>query len=394
MFKGNRTLLIIALIAVVNALGYGIIIPIIYVYSKRYGLNVFENGLLFTMYSLFQFISAPFIGRFSDKFGRKPALTISIFGTAISFITMAFAPNYFFIFLARAIDGITAGNLPVASAVISDTTQIKDRAKGFGIIGAAFGFGFFFGSAVSALTYGIDPRLPFIIAAAISLLATFLTFIFLPETNKHIGQVAHKKLFDFKALVFALFDKNVGLTLLISLIYAIFFSIYITTFQPYATNVLGFSPIFISEYFTGIGLMGIITQVFLIGRLSKKFGPRKLFSFSFLAVSIIFTIIFSFKVSLVFIIFGLSYGIFNSFLNPLIQTILSSETDEKSQGSIQGLNSSYMSVGQIIGPIIGGFLATISMESPFILAAFLALVCFVISLKISKPHVEIHAFKN
>src|SRR6266852_5010677 len=121
MFKNNRNLFIIALIAVVNALGYGIIIPILYSYSKRFGLSDFQNGLLFALFSLCQFISTPFIGRMSDKYGRKPLLVVSILGTAISFLMMAFAPNVIFVFLARALDGLTAGNIPVASAVISDT---------------------------------------------------------------------------------------------------------------------------------------------------------------------------------------------------------------------------------------------------------------------------------
>ena len=117
----NRNLAIIAVIAVVNALGYGIIIPILYSYSRKFGLSDFQNGLLFALFSLCSFLSTPLIGRLSDKYGRKPLLVISITGTAISFIIAAFAPSAIFLFLARALDGITAGNIPVASAVISDT---------------------------------------------------------------------------------------------------------------------------------------------------------------------------------------------------------------------------------------------------------------------------------
>src|SRR3989304_9572761 len=149
MFK-NRNLLVVSAVAIVNALGYGIIIPILYSYSQKYGLSDFENGLLFSVFSICQFISTPVIGRLSDKYGRKPLLLISLAGTAASFLLMAFAPSALFLFLARALDGITAGNIPVASAVISDTTEPKDRAKGFGIIGASFGFGFIFGPVISA----------------------------------------------------------------------------------------------------------------------------------------------------------------------------------------------------------------------------------------------------
>src|SRR5438132_4735839 len=113
MLKTNRNLAIISLIALVNMLGYGIIIPILYAYSKKFGLSDFQNGLLFAMFSICQFIATPIIGRLSDKFGRKPMLLLSISGTAASFFLMAFAPSAIFLFIARGLDGLTAGNIPV-----------------------------------------------------------------------------------------------------------------------------------------------------------------------------------------------------------------------------------------------------------------------------------------
>src|SRR5258706_2310348 len=232
VFKNNSNLFIIAVIAVVNALGYGIIFPLLYSYSHRFGLNDFQNGLLFALFSLCQFISTPVIGRLSDKYGRKPLLLISLAGTAASFLLMAFAPSALFLFIARALDGITAGNLPVALAVISDTTELKDRAKGFGIIGASFGFGFVFGPSIAALTVGFGAAIPFLVAAAISLVAVFLTALVLPETNKHMGLPHKEKLFDFVHMAKALGDKNVGMTLLVSLLYSFGFSLFIYAYQP------------------------------------------------------------------------------------------------------------------------------------------------------------------
>src|SRR6266550_152226 len=137
MLKTNRNLLIISLIALVNMLGYGIIIPILYAYSKKFGLSDFDNGLLFALFSICQFLSTPIIGRLSDKYGRRPLLLVSIIGTAVSFFMTAFAPNAIILFLSRALDGLTAGNIPVAFAVISDSTKPEDRAKAFGLIGSA-----------------------------------------------------------------------------------------------------------------------------------------------------------------------------------------------------------------------------------------------------------------
>ncbi|HEX8932295.1 MAG TPA: MFS transporter, partial [Patescibacteria group bacterium] len=250
MFKGNRNLFIIAFIAVVNALGYGIVIPILYSYSKHYGLSDFQNGLLFSIFSIGAFIATPLIGRMSDKYGRRPLLIISIIGTVVSFFMQAFAPNAIFLFLARALDGLTAGNISVATAVISDTTPPEERAKGFGIIGASFGFGFVVGPAISALTVGISASLPFIIAGLITLIAVIITVIYLPETNKHIGQVTHSKLFDFGKLWQALFDPNVGMTLLITFIYFLAFSCSIMYgFQPFSKKILLLSDVQISILF-------------------------------------------------------------------------------------------------------------------------------------------------
>lgn len=382
MFKQNRNLLIIALIAIVNALGYGIIIPILYSYSQRYGLSDFQNGLLFATFSLCQFISTPIIGRLSDKYGRKPLLIISISGTALSFLLMAFAPNAIFLFIARALDGITAGNVPVASAVITDTTKPEDRAKGFGIIGASFGFGFIFGPAVSALTVGINPAIPFIIAAVISIVAVVMTAIFLPETNKHIGQIKHDKLFDFGKLLHALTNKTVGATLLLTLVYFTAFSMFIYGFQSASVKSFHMTANQISIVFTVFGVLGLISQLFTMAKVTKQFGVKGTFMGSLVWIAIVFVAMFFTRTITEFVIANIALGLVNSFIQPLSQTILSEETDVKEQGEMQGLNASYMSIGQIVGPILAGIAATFSVRAPFIGASILIIVCFFLSFEI------------
>lgn len=388
VFKSNRNLLIIALIAIVNALGYGIIIPILYSYSHQYGLSDFQNGLLFAVFSLFQFISTPIIGRMSDKYGRRPLLILSISGTVVSFFLMAFAPSAIFLFIARALDGITAGNIPVATAVISDTTKPEHRAKGFGIIGASFGFGFVFGPAISALTVGVSPSLPFIIAGVISLIAVIITAVYLPETNQHIGEVKKGKLFDFAKLYHALFDPNVGITLIITLIYYLGFFSFIYAFQPYLINVLHFSANQVSLLYTMFGVIGLVTQLALVERLSQQFGIKKTFSYAILAVAIGFLCMILFRSVHMFVAAMIIVGIPNAIVGPLINTILSRETDSKSQGTMLGLNASYMSIGQIFGPIAGGALASLSIIYPFILSAVLIFISFLLSFWTLRPGVH------
>ena len=388
IFKENRSLLIIALIALVNALGYGIIIPVLYSYSQKFGLSDFQNGLLFALFSVGQFVSTPIIGRLSDKYGRRPMLIVSLVGTAVSFLMMAFAPSAMWLFLARALDGITAGNIPVASAVISDTTEIKDRAKGFGIIGAAFGFGFIFGPAISALTVGYSQSLPFIIAAAIAILAVVLTALVLPETNKHMGEVREGKLFEFDKLFHALFDEKVGATLLITLFYSIAFSLFIYAFQPFSVKMLHLSPHQISWLFTMYGVLGLVSQVLLVQRLTRWLGLKQAFRWSWAVVAAAFFLMFLSSKLTWFVVASVILGVANAVSQPLSQAILSQETDEKSQGSIMGLNGAYMSIGQILGPIMGGAVATIALPYPFLLGSGFTLVCFWLAFKVLKPGVR------
>lgn len=375
----NRNLAIVALIAVVNALGYGIIIPILYSYSRQFGLSDFQNGLLFSTFALCSFIATPVIGRLSDKYGRKPLLIFSLIGTAVSFFMAAWAPSAVFLFLARALDGATAGNISVASAVIADTTDVKNRAKGFGLIGAAFGFGFVFGPAISAFAIGYSIKLPFIIAGSVSILAVLVTALFLPETNKHIGQIEHKKLFDFPRLWHALFEGQVGRTLLISLLYATSFGLFIYALQPVALKVLHLTPQLLAVLFTVFGIAGLITQAIIFSRLTKRFKLTSLFTFALFGVSIVFASLFFANIFSIFVGLCILLSLGNGIVNPLTQTILSRETDAKSQGSILGLQASYLSIGQIMGPIIGGTIALYSIQAPFLIASLFCVTSFLLS---------------
>lgn len=386
MFKKNRSLIIIALIALVNMLGYGIIIPILYAYSKKFGLSDFQNGLLFAMFSICQFLSTPIIGRLSDKYGRRPLLIISITGTAISFFIMAFAQNALFLFAARALDGLTAGNIPVAFAVISDSTKPEERPKAFGLIGASFNFGFVFGPAVAAFTLTFGQNMPFIIAGIITLIAVTLTYLYLPETNKHTGETKKGKLFDFSRLWHTLYDPAVGTTFLISLIFYLAFSAAIIYgFQPFAINILKLTSSQNAVLFTVFGAVGLISQTLIVQKVAKKFGVKKAFSAGLLLTAFSCVLLFFSRTLWLFVIASVVMGVVNSIVQTLLPTIISQEADEKSQGSIMGLNSSYQSIGMIFGPIIGGLIATVAIPLPFIFGAVLIFGCYLLSIRILNP---------
>lgn len=389
MENQNRNLLIISLIALVNMLGYGIVWPLLYGYSKKFGLSDFDNGLLFASYSICQFISTPIIGRLSDKYGRRPLLLISVAGTALSFFLMAWAPSVLFLFLARILDGLTAGNIPVAFAVISDSTKPEERANAFGKIGSAFNFGFVFGPAIAALTVGFGEAVPFIIAGIVTITAVILTWLYLPETNTHTGEIKKGKLFDFPLMWRTLFDPNVGTTFIITLIYFLAFSCAIIYgFQPFTLNILKLTQSQNSLLFTMFGVVGLISQNLLVGQVSKRFGMKKAFSFSMAVTAFSFAMMFFSHSVLPFVLASILLAFANSIGQTLIPTILSQEADAKSQGSIMGLNTSYQSIGMIFGPLLGGLIATISIPSTFITGAILMLICFWLSFNVLRPGIK------
>jgi MFS family permease len=389
MLKTNKNIFIIALIALVNMLGYGIIIPLIYAFSKKFGLSDFQNGLLFALYSICQFISTPIIGRLSDKYGRRPLLLISIIGTAVSFFMMAFAPSALFLFLARALDGLTAGNIPVAFAVISDSTKPEERAKAFGIIGAAFNFGFVFGPAIAAFTVASGQALPFMIAGIVTIVAALVTFFYLPETNQHMGETKQAKLFDFNKLWRTLFDPNVGNTFIISLLFFLAFSCaVIYGFQPFTLHILHVTESQNALLFTLFGTIGLIAQTFLVGRISKIWGMKKSFSIGMICIALAFILMFLSRHLPLFIAGMIILSLCNSIVQTLVPTILSQEADARSQGTIMGLNTSYQSLGMIIGPIVGGAIATFAVPLPFLLGSVLIFVCFLLSFKTLRPGIK------
>lgn len=389
MLKTNRTILIVALIAMVNMLGYGIVFPILYAYSKKFGLTDFQNGLLFAMFSICQFISTPIIGRLSDKYGRRPMLLVSIFGTALSFLIMAFAPSAAFLFIARALDGLTAGNVPVIFAVISDSTKPEERPRAFGLVGSAFSFGFIFGPAISALTVGYGAAVPFVIAAIISTIATLLAAFYLPETNAYMGEVKKGKLFDLPKMWHTLFDPNVGVTFLITLIFYLAFACAIMYgFQPFTLNVLRLSESQNALLFTMFGTIGFLSQTFLVGRISKWLGMKRAFSTGMFFTAISFLLMSVSRSTALFVVASVILALFNSLSQTLIPTILSQETDAKSQGSIMGLNASYQSVGMIFGPILGGLIAERSVLLPFFVGSGLVLICFALSQQVMRPGIH------
>src|SRR5437762_8408086 len=178
----TRPLLIIFLTILVNLVGFGIIVPLLPFYAETFGASPLVIGLLFAVFSLCQLLAAPALGDLSDRWGRRPILIFSLLGTVVSFVMLAMAHSIAMLFLARIVDGLSGGNISTARAYVADVTEPKDRARAYGLIGAAFGLGFIMGPALSGILAKVSYKAPIWAAAALTLLATIMAWLWLPET--------------------------------------------------------------------------------------------------------------------------------------------------------------------------------------------------------------------
>ncbi|HEU4532262.1 MAG TPA: MFS transporter, partial [Steroidobacteraceae bacterium] len=172
----SRPLLVIFLTIFVNLVGFGIIIPLLPFYASTFGASPFVVGLLFASFSLAQLIASPLLGELSDRWGRRPVLILSLIGTAVSFAMLAVAQSLAMLFAARIVDGLSGGNITTARAYIADITEEENRAKAYGVLGAAFGLGFIVGPALGALFSHISYTAPIWAAAAITVAATVMAW--------------------------------------------------------------------------------------------------------------------------------------------------------------------------------------------------------------------------
>src|SRR5206468_11676895 len=178
----TRPLFIIFLTIFVNLIGFGIIIPLLPFYAQTFGASPFVIGLLFAAFSICQLVAAPALGDLSDRYGRRPVLIFSLAGTVVSFAMLAAAHSVAMLFAARIVDGLSGGNISTARAYVADVTEPKDRARAYGILGAAFGLGFIFGPALSGLLARVSYTAPIWAAAGITVVATIMAWMWLPET--------------------------------------------------------------------------------------------------------------------------------------------------------------------------------------------------------------------
>ncbi|PZU92817.1 MAG: MFS transporter [Pseudanabaena sp.] len=380
----NRKFWIIALISFTNSLSFTVLIPVLYLYGRQFKLDDFQTSLLFAIYSIAQFFATPVIGKLSDRFGRKPLLIISLAGTVIANLMAGTAGSAVFLFLARFLDGITGGNASVAQAVISDVTTPDNRAKAFGINGAAFGLGFILGPPLSLVAQKLALNTPlgksfgasFLVSAFIAALALFITIFFLPETLKVKADKA-QNIFDLglENLIKGLFMPKIGILLILNFLTGLTFTLFTFAFQPYFIIVLKQNSDALTLMFFLFGVLGVIVQTLGISKLVKRFQLVQILFMGLLIRSISFALMPIWENIYYFVAVCVLFSLLNSVVQPMISALISLNASPAEQGTILGLNSSYLSVSNAFGPVIAGLLVNENYPHSYGYPLYLAGLC-------------------
>lgn len=373
----SRPLLVIFLTIFVNLVGFGIIIPLLPFYAETFGASPLVIGLLFAAFSLCQLVAAPLLGDLSDRYGRRPVLIFSLAGTVVSFVMLALAQSILMLFLARIVDGLSGGNISTARAYVADVTEPKDRARAYGLIGAAFGLGFIMGPALSGLLAGISLEAPVWAAAGVTLVATIMAWLWLPET---VHRQSAGTGMPFRNLAVMLARPGLRRVLWIDFIYWFAFAIFQTTFALFMARRFGFGVSQTGYFFAAFGVLGAVVQGGLIRPIVHRLGDKQTFMLGLvctatgLVAATLAPTLVLFTVALVPLAFGIGFG------HPTVTSLVSRAGHSDEQGRVQGAAGAMESLGRTMGPVWGNAaLQRFGESMPYLSAA----ACLILTLVLS-----------
>ncbi len=336
-------------------------------------------GLLIAIYPLGQFFSTPILGQLSDKYGRKKILGISLFGTALGYLIFAIGittKNIPLLFISRFFDGITGGNISVAQAMIGDVSKPENRAKNFGMLGAAFGLGFIIGPYIGGKLS--DPNVlswfnsstPFYFAALLALINMLSVLFLVPETNKHLraGIITWNK--SISNIKKAMKMKGVSTIFLTNFLYFGGFTFFTTFFGVFLINKFNYTQGNIGDFFAYVGIWSVFTQAVLTRFFAKRFGERQVIRYSLIFGGVVMLTYFlpeySWQLFLIPPFFSACTGLSMANMNSL----LSKYAPEDARGEIMGISSSVQALAQFIPAVLSGFIAaSLLPTTPIIIAS-------------------------
>lgn len=374
----NRALIPIFLVVLVDVFGLTLVLPLLAIYAESLRATPLQATLLVSVFAACQLVSGPILGRLSDRVGRKPVLLLSQIGTLIGFVIMARATSLWMVYLARIIDGATAGNLTIAQAYIADNTKPEERGRSFALIGIAFGLGFFIGPWITGYLVGYGLGAPIYLAAAMSLLSILCTLTLLPggrppasaEGTAELPGGKRLSVLEWSTYAQYLRRPVLGGLLAQFFCYAMGFATFTSGFALFAERRLTwnghpFTPREVGYLFGFAGFLGLIWQGGLIGRLIKRLGEARLAAAGFLSIVVGATalgVIWNIAPLLIVTTIS-SFG--NSVLRPVLSSLVSMRAGRHEQGVVLGMVQSLNSLAAILAPALGGLLIERGLLGPW-----------------------------
>jgi len=375
----------------IDMLGFGIIIPILPIFTKELGAQDYQIGLIAMIYPIMNFFFAPLWGTLSDRYGRRPIILISVFITGLAYLVFAQVNGLAILFFSRMLSGIGSANISVAQAYISDVTSLKERTKSLGFLGAAFGIGFIIGPTIGGYLKSISApgQVDWVgyVAAGMSFVNLFLAYFMLPESLKE-KQVNAK--FNFRVvtgIVIELRKPSIRELLLINFIFIAAFMLMQMACSLMWKEIDGLTDQQIGYVFAFIGLATAIIQGALVGRMVKWFGEIKLITYGIFFMIVGLTLL-PFVGKSYFIPFELIglvlVALANGCLTPGITSLLSKYANPREVGQVLGVNQSFGSLARAAGMGSSGFLYGMNFHVPFFVGASMMGVCFILVNTFSK----------
>ena len=393
MDTNRRNLYILTFVLFVVMLGYGIIIPIFPFYIESMNAGGMELGLLAASYAVMRLIFGPIWGGLSDRVGRKPILLIGILGYVVTMTWFGLATQLWMLFAARILAGIlSSATAPTTLAYVSDSTPEDERGGGMGLLGAAGGVGTVLGPVMGGFLAKTSLSLPFFIAAAMALLALILAVLFLPESNLAPASKRDEKqsILDIHAWWQALFSP-VGTLFVLTFISTSGLMIFANSFGLYGLERFNYGPEEIGIVMMVLGLASVFAQGLLAGPLTKRWGDILMVKVGLFFTALGFILLLLASNFLMVLITTALFAVAYSVTNPALLA-LTSRRAKMEQGIAMGLSNSFVSLGRIAGPILGGAVLDMHLSLPYISGAVILLIGFLGSLVWIAPTKKTHGY--
>lgn len=373
---------IIFSIVLVDMIGMSLVLPVIPLYAEKFTVSPFVITLLYSIFAVCSFLALPILGSLSDKFGRKPVLVASIFGSALGWIVFALGNKLWILFLGRMIDGATAGNVSVAQGYLTDISQPgHDRIRKLSLIPTALGIGFITGPAIGGALSKISMTLPFWTTAAIALLNGIVALIFLPESIREKQHHLKIPTNPFKSIAQGFGTKKYRLMLCLIFLTSMAFESYHSTFILYMNRAFDLASHQAGLVLSGVGVVIALNQIFLLKKLIRNFSPFKIQIITTAILIAGFTLL-ALTPLPIFLSILIITAICEGTLTIINASELSTKAEESERGKIIGISHSLLALAQITSPTITSLVMEKYLRAPWIIPAiWLTIILFILIIK-------------